>query len=135
VAERRGRRGSGYRSHRRTGSPGRRRRRRRPRVGRENRRRARREIFAVHTRDRPLAADVDLDELAARTEGYVGADVEAACREAAATAVREYVDAGADPDAVDDIALTMDYFEAALETVDPDSDEGTTVTLMADGSG
>jgi transitional endoplasmic reticulum ATPase len=37
----------------------------------------RREILAIHTRDVPLRADVDLDELAARTQGYTGADLEA----------------------------------------------------------
>jgi transitional endoplasmic reticulum ATPase len=81
---------------------------------------ARREIFEIHTRDRPLADDVDLDELAERTEGYVGADIEAVCREAATIAVREYVRTAAsgDPASVDDIELTMDHFERALEEVD-----------------
>jgi transitional endoplasmic reticulum ATPase len=77
---------------------------------------ARREIFAVHTRDRPLADDVDLDALADRTEGYVGADVEAVCREAATAAVREFVDAGAAD--VDGIVLTADHFERALAEVE-----------------
>ena len=82
---------------------------------------ARREIFEIHTRDRPLADDVDLDALVERTEGYVGADVEAVCREAAQTAVREHVEAtdegrGSD---VESIELTMAGFEAAIEEVDP----------------
>ncbi|MFB6206951.1 MAG: AAA family ATPase, partial [Haloglomus sp.] len=91
---------------------------------------ARREIFGIHTRDRPLADDVDLDELADRTEGWAGADIEAVCREAAQLAVREYVRAtGRDESAsVDDIELTMDHFERALEEVDADAggerDEG-----------
>ncbi|PSP97876.1 AAA family ATPase [Halobacteriales archaeon QS_5_70_17] len=80
---------------------------------------ARREIFHVHTRDRPLAADVDLEELAAETEGYVGADVEAVCREAAQAAVREFV-AGGDADATA-IALTAAHFRRALEEVAPGS--------------
>jgi len=82
---------------------------------------ARREILGIHTRDRPLAADVDLDDLAERTEGYVGADLEAVCREAAQTAVREHVrrsDAGESTD-VDEIEVTAEDFEAALESVDP----------------
>jgi transitional endoplasmic reticulum ATPase len=53
---------------------------------------ARAEIFRVHTEDVPLARDVDLDALAARTEGYAGADVEAICREAAAHATRSYLE-------------------------------------------
>ncbi|WP_254538207.1 AAA family ATPase [Halomarina litorea] len=82
---------------------------------------ARREILTVHTRDRPLADDVDLDGLAARTEGYVGADLEAVCREAAATAVREFVHDGGH---VEDIHLTADHFDAALEVVDANTGDG-----------
>jgi transitional endoplasmic reticulum ATPase len=85
---------------------------------------ARREIFDIHTRDRPLADDVDLDALAARTDGYVGADVEAVCREAATVAVREHVHAtaaGEDSD-VESIELTADHFEQALEEVDAGGD-------------
>jgi len=49
---------------------------------------ARLEIFKVHTRRVPLAPDVDLRELAKRTEGYSGADIEALVREAALIAMR-----------------------------------------------
>ncbi|MBB5751383.1 CDC48 family AAA ATPase [Prosthecomicrobium pneumaticum] len=48
----------------------------------------RREILAVHSRGMPLAADVDLDRLAARTPGFVGADLAALCREAAMSTLR-----------------------------------------------
>ena len=81
---------------------------------------ARRDIFAIHTRDRPLADDVDLDALAERTEGYVGAEIEAICREAATIAVRDHVTA-ADTDEetpVDDLYLTAAHFEQAIEEVD-----------------
>ncbi len=50
---------------------------------------ARIEIFKVHTKKMPLAPDVDLEELARRTEGYTGADIAAVCREAAILALRE----------------------------------------------
>jgi transitional endoplasmic reticulum ATPase len=49
-------------------------------------------IFRVHTRGKPLAPDVDLAELAERTEGMVGADIEGLCRQAAMLAIREYLD-------------------------------------------
>jgi len=49
---------------------------------------ARLEILKVHTRRVPLAKDVDLRELAKRTEGYSGADLEALVREAALMAMR-----------------------------------------------
>ncbi|MGP3667917.1 MAG: AAA family ATPase, partial [Candidatus Bathyarchaeota archaeon] len=54
---------------------------------------ARLEIFKIHTRQMPLAEDVNLENLAEITEGYVGADIEALCREAALTALRENINA------------------------------------------
>ncbi|KAG2494237.1 hypothetical protein HYH03_007592 [Edaphochlamys debaryana] len=45
--------------------------------------------LAVHCRRLPLGADVDLGGLAARTEGYTGAELAAVCREAALAALRE----------------------------------------------
>ncbi len=45
-------------------------------------RKSRLAIFRIHTKNMPLAEDVDLEELADMTEGYVGADIEAICREA-----------------------------------------------------
>lgn len=82
---------------------------------------ARLEIFEIHTRDRPLADDVDLEELAARTDGYVGADIEAVCREAATIAVREHVREATDGESrdVEALELTADHFERALDEVEP----------------
>jgi transitional endoplasmic reticulum ATPase len=82
---------------------------------------ARSEIFRVQTEDVPLARDVDLDALAARTEGYVGADVEAICREASAHATRSYLEAAddGDPKDVEALVVTRSDFEAAVGTVDP----------------
>jgi cell division protease FtsH len=48
----------------------------------------RREILEVHTRSIPLAADVDLDALAASTPGMVGADLANLANEAALLAAR-----------------------------------------------
>jgi len=49
-------------------------------------------ILQVHTRGKPLASDVDLAELAERTEGLVGADIEGLCRQAAMLAIREHLE-------------------------------------------
>lgn len=46
------------------------------------------EILEIHTRGMPLASDVDLAELATTTHGFVGADLQALCREAAMICVR-----------------------------------------------
>ena len=52
---------------------------------------ARLEIFNIHTRGKPLAADVDLKALADSADGLVGADIEAICRRASMVAIREFL--------------------------------------------
>ena len=83
---------------------------------------ARRAIFDVHTRSKPLADDVDLDSLARRTEGYVGADIEAVCREAAMAASRELI-TGIDPEDIEggvgNVRIDAEHFEQALQEVTP----------------
>jgi transitional endoplasmic reticulum ATPase len=86
---------------------------------------ARGKIFEVHTRSKPLADGVDLAELADRTEGYVGADIEAVCREASMAASREFinsVDPGAVDETVGNVRVTPEHFERALEEVGPSVD-------------
>ncbi|MEM1619301.1 MAG: CDC48 family AAA ATPase [Fervidicoccaceae archaeon] len=53
--------------------------------------RARKEILAVHTRNMPLADDVDLERLAEMTHGYTGADLAALAKEAAMHALRRFM--------------------------------------------
>ena len=48
----------------------------------------RKEILQIHTRSMPLTPDVDLDELADRTYGFVGADIAALCKESAMNVLR-----------------------------------------------
>ncbi len=52
---------------------------------------ARYEIFKIHAKGKPLAKDVDLKALAKETKERVGSDIEAICREAAMSAVREFL--------------------------------------------
>lgn len=47
-------------------------------------------IFGIHTRNKPLAADVNCDVLAARSWGYSGAEIEGACNRAALLAAERY---------------------------------------------
>ncbi|MBS3923483.1 MAG: CDC48 family AAA ATPase [Nitrosarchaeum sp.] len=49
------------------------------------------EILIIHTRGMPVAADVDLKDLAAELHGYTGADIKSLCREAALKAIRRYL--------------------------------------------
>lgn len=67
------------------------------------------EIFKVHTKCMPLDG-VALEKIADRTEGYAGADIEAVCREAAMSALRESMEAK---------AVGMKHFETALKLVRP----------------
>jgi transitional endoplasmic reticulum ATPase len=87
---------------------------------------ARRKILEVHTRDKPLADDVDLDDIAGRTDGYVGADLEALAREASMAASREFINS-VDPedigDSVGNVRVTVDHFETALDEVGPSVDD------------
>ena len=91
---------------------------------------ARREILAIHTRDRPVASDVGLEALAAATEGFVGAELAALCRTAATEAVRAHVHARNEgrPAVVEEMRLTRPGFEAALNEI---SDEDRTIDWPA----
>jgi len=71
---------------------------------------ARLEILKIHTRNMPLAEDVDLREIAKKTEGYSGADLETVCREAAMNALRKDINAK---------KVAREDFEEALEKVGP----------------
>ncbi|MBU0999662.1 CDC48 family AAA ATPase [Patescibacteria group bacterium] len=51
----------------------------------------RKEIFKIHTKDKPLAKEVDLGELAKKGEGLAGSDIEFICRKASMLAIREFI--------------------------------------------
>ncbi len=72
------------------------------------------EILKIHTRNMPLAKDVNLEEIAKRTEYYSGADLEALCREAALFALREAIEGKKEVKEV-----RKEHFEKALEKVKP----------------
>jgi transitional endoplasmic reticulum ATPase len=74
------------------------------------------EILKVHTRKMPLAEDVSLTELAQRTEGFVGSDLAALCREAGLTSIRENIKA---------TTVTMAHFDEALKLTHASSDPET----------
>ncbi|CCJ36221.1 ATPase AAA [Methanoculleus bourgensis MS2] len=87
-------------------------------------REGRKKIFEVYLRNREiLANDVDIDELVERTEGYVGADIEALVREAKISAMREFIAMTAKKSeeerrqAVGNVMITKKHFEDALSRV------------------
>src|SRR6476660_3302557 len=85
----------------------------------------RREILGIHTRGMPLANDVNLDELARRTFGFVGADIAALCREAALESVRRIMprlnlaEDAIPPEILDALSVELRDFENALKRVQP----------------
>ncbi len=81
----------------------------------------RRQILAVHSRDMPLASGVDLDGLADRTHGFVGADLQALCREAAMSRLRRHRASGQALSEAQWQTLEVDLedFEQALLDVRP----------------
>jgi len=68
------------------------------------------EIFKIHTMKMPLAKDVKIEELAKKSEGYSGSDIESVCREAGMLALREDIKAK---------EVKKKFFEKAMEKVRP----------------
>ncbi|HWI89464.1 MAG TPA: CDC48 family AAA ATPase [Sphingomicrobium sp.] len=85
----------------------------------------RREILGIHTRGMPLSPDVDLDGLARRTYGFVGADLAALTREAALEAVRRIMpkinlsEQVIPNEILDALSVELRDFDNALKRVQP----------------
>lgn len=81
-------------------------------------------IFSIHTANMPLEK-INLKDLARKTQGYVGADIEAVCREAALHALRMNMQAR---------VVTKENFEEAIKIVRPSvsADIEKTYTELAD---
>ncbi|MFP3215248.1 MAG: CDC48 family AAA ATPase [Candidatus Micrarchaeota archaeon] len=87
-------------------------------------RNARKEILQIHTRNMPLAKDVDLDELANITHGYTGADLSALVREAAMATLRSILPKIIDKqhipaEILNELQVTKEHFMEALRNVQP----------------
>jgi len=67
-------------------------------------------ILKVHTKNMPLAKDVKINELAKKTIGYTGADIESLVREAAMLSLRESMDSK---------EVKKKHFEEALGKIKP----------------
>ncbi len=74
----------------------------------------RKKIFEIYLKEMPVAKTVDAMKLAELTEGYVGADIEGVCREAAMIALREDIKTK---------EVAMAHFKKALEVVKPSVDK------------
>ena len=83
------------------------------------------EILQIHTRHMPLLADVDLEKLASVSHGFVGADLEYLCKEAAMKTLRRMLpelnleEERLSPEILDKLIVTRDDFENAFKEIVP----------------
>src|SRR5438094_2091152 len=87
--------------------------------------RGRYEILQIHTRHMPLQHDVDLEKLASVSHGFVGADLEYLCKEAAMKTLRRVLpelkleEAKLSPETLDNLIVTGEDFENSLKDITP----------------
>ena len=87
--------------------------------------RGRLEILQIHTRNMPLDTDVNHQRIAEVTHGFVGADIEYLCKEAAMKCLRRLLpelnleDEKLAPEVLDKLIITMNDFEGAIKDVMP----------------
>ena len=87
--------------------------------------RGRLEILQIHTRNMPLDSDVNQEKIASVTHGFVGADLEYLCKEAAMKCLRRLLpelnleDEKIHPDVLNKLVVTMSDFENAIKEVMP----------------
>ncbi|MCL2295575.1 MAG: CDC48 family AAA ATPase, partial [Methanomassiliicoccaceae archaeon] len=88
-------------------------------------RESRMQIFRIHTKEKPLADDVNVSELADKTEGCTGADISAICNEAVMAAVRRIVKPGKIPedDEIKNCKVEMKDFVSAVDKFGPQASQ------------
>ena len=84
------------------------------------------EILQIHSRNMPLAKDVNLKKLAEKTYGFVGADLEALCKEAAMHTLRRILpdlsslkDKELPREVIEKLTVTKEDFDYAMQKVEP----------------
>jgi transitional endoplasmic reticulum ATPase len=84
---------------------------------------ARTQIFKIHTSKKPLADDVNIETLAAQTEGYTGADIAGLASAAVMLALRQHIEKYKDPikaeEAKGELNINMKNFEDAMKKIRP----------------
>jgi transitional endoplasmic reticulum ATPase len=84
------------------------------------------QILKIHTRNMPLTKSVDLDELATKTHGFVGADLESLAKEAAMVVLRRNIhkfnleeDKEIPPEVLNELRINKSDFNESLKVVRP----------------
>lgn len=73
---------------------------------------ARKQIFQIHTKKKPLDADVNLDKLVEMTDGMTGAEIAALVDAAAMTAIKEHVGKKGTK-----LKVSMNHFKSAFDKI------------------
>ncbi|XP_065070225.1 transitional endoplasmic reticulum ATPase [Rhopilema esculentum] len=93
------------------------------------------EILQIHTKNMRLDDEVDLEQVAAETHGYVGSDMASLCSEAALQQIREKMDLidleddTIDAEVLNSLAVTMDNFRFAMGSTNPSALRETVVEV------
>ena len=93
------------------------------------------EILRIHTRNMKLDKDVDIEEIAKDTHGYVGADLAQLCSEAALQCIREKMDLidieddTIDAQVLESMAVTQEHFKHAMGATNPSTLRETVVEV------
>ena len=93
------------------------------------------EVLRIHTKNMRIDPDVDLEQIASETHGFVGADVAQLCSEAAMQQIREKMDLiDLDDDTIDaevlnSLAVTMENFRHALDSTNASALRETVVEI------
>ncbi len=81
------------------------------------------QIIKIHTKKKPLAEDVNFEDLADNTEGYTGADIASLSSAAVMLALREHITKYPDSKEAEkqakDLKITMKHFEEAMKKIRP----------------
>ena len=82
------------------------------------------EILKIHTQDKPLADDIDFDEIVERTEGFAGSHIEGICQQASLMALRHFIENVKGKQVTDlteedrqGLTITMEHFRMGLDAV------------------
>src|SRR5918999_1599901 len=85
------------------------------------------QIIKIHTKKKPLADDVNLEQLADHMDGYTGADIASLSSAAVMLALREHVSKYEDPKEADshiqELKIQMKHFEEAMKKIRPLSNQ------------
>src|SRR5918992_960062 len=84
---------------------------------------SRKQIIQIHSKKKPLADDINIDDLATKLDGYTGADIAAVASAAVMLSLREHVSKYKDPKEAEknakELKIQMSYFEEAMTKIRP----------------